>query len=293
MKPSRLFSVLALTALGIGLVAPNAGASHQFQDVPDSASYHGDVDFLVTNGITFGCSVSPPLYCPDDPTTRGEAATFLKRFHDHVIPLAGPAGPQGPIGPAGPQGVAGPTGPTGAQGPAGPQGPTGPQGSQGIQGATGPAGPTGAMGPTGPAGASLGFADFYALMPPDNAATVAPGTSVSFPQDGPASGTEITRTSPSAFNLAAVGMYQVMFQVSVDEPGQLILRLNLADVGSSAVGRATGTSQIVGMSLVTTSVINSVLEVGNPAGNTTALTITPIAGGTRSVSAHLVITRVR
>ena len=35
----------------------------------------------------------------------------------------------------------------------------------------------------------LAFADFFALMPPDNAATVAPGTDVSFPQDGPTSGT--------------------------------------------------------------------------------------------------------
>ena len=130
-------------------------------------------------------------------------------------------------------------------------------------------------------------------MPPDNAATVAPGTAVSFPQDGPSSGTEITRIGPSTFNLAAVGTYQVMFQVSVTEAGQLILRLNGADVASSVVGRATGTSQIVGMSLVTTSSINSVLEVGNPAGNSTALTITPLADGTRPVSAHLVITRVR
>ena len=31
-------------------------------------------------------------------------------------------------------------------------------------------------------------------MPPDNAATVAPGTNVSFPQDGPSSGTNISRT---------------------------------------------------------------------------------------------------
>ena len=47
----------------------------------------------------------------------------------------------------------------------------------------------------------LAFADFFALMPPDNAATVAPGTDVSFPQDGPTSGTAITRTGPSTFNL--------------------------------------------------------------------------------------------
>ena len=40
------------------------------------------------------------------------------------------------------------------------------------------------------------FADFYALMPPDNSATVTPGTDVSFPQDDPNSGAAITRTGP-------------------------------------------------------------------------------------------------
>ena len=65
----------------------------------------------------------------------------------------------------------------------------------------------------------LAFADFFALMPPDNAATVAPGTDVSFPQDGPTSGTAITRTGPSTFNLLTIGTYQVLFQVSVDRSG--------------------------------------------------------------------------
>ena len=130
-------------------------------------------------------------------------------------------------------------------------------------------------------------------MPPDNAATVAPGTDVSFPQDGPTSGAAITRTTSSAFNLAAIGTYQVLFQASVNEPGQLILTLNGADLAYTVAGRATGTSEIAGMSLVTTSVINSVLTVRNPAGNSTALTITPLAGGTRPVSANLVITRIQ
>ena len=57
-----------------------------------------------------------------------------------------------------------------------------------------PAGETGPMGSAGPAGDVLNYADFYALMPPDNAATVAPGTDVSFPQDGPNSGVDIVRT---------------------------------------------------------------------------------------------------
>ncbi len=156
---------------------------------------------------------------------------------------------------------------------------------------------TGATGATGPAGAPGGvidFADFFALMPPDNAATVAPGTDVSFPQDGPSSSSGgITRTGPSTFNLSAIGSYQVIFNVSVTEAGQLILTLNGADLAYTVVGRATGTSEIAGMSLVTTTVIDSVLTVRNPAGNSTALTITPLAGGTRPVSAHLVITQIQ
>lgn len=139
----------------------------------------------------------------------------------------------------------------------------------------------------------LNFADFYALMPPDNAATVAPGTDVSFPQDGPNSGADIARTGPDSFNLAPIGTYQVLFEVSVDEAGQLILTLNGADLPYTVFGRATGASQIVGMALVETTAVNSILTVRNPAGNAAALTITPLAGGTRPVSAHLVITQIQ
>ena len=240
---------------------------------------------------------------------------------------AGPGGPQGVIGnngatgtagPSGPNGapstVAGPVGPTGVAGAVGPAGPSGPQGVIGNNGATGPAGPSGpngaastvagpvgstgvagAVGPAGPSGpsGSFAFADFFALMPGDNGATIGIGTDVSFPQTGSSSFSAITRTSASTFNLAAVGTYQVIFQVSVNEAGQLNLTLNGADQLSTSVGRATGTSQIVGMSLVTTTVINSILTVRNPASNSTALTITPLAGGTRAVSAHLVIMQIQ
>lgn len=193
-------------------------------------------------------------------------------------------GPTGPTGPAGATGATGPAGvgsvgPTGATGAAGPAGPTG---------ATGATGPTGAIGP----GGVLAFADFFAMMPPDNAATVASGADVDFPQNGPESGT-ITRIGASSFNLAVIGTYQVLFEVSVAEAGQLILTLNGVDLANTVVGRATGTSEITGMALVTTTVINSILTVRNPAGNPTALTITPLAGGTRPVSAHLVITQIQ
>ena len=222
----------------------------------------------------------------------------------------GPAGPQGPVGetgPAGPQGPIGETGPAGPQGPigetgpAGPQGPigeTGPAGPQGPPGETGPAGPQGPVGETGPAGPQgipggvLNYADFYALMPPDNADTVAPGTDVSFPQNGPTSGENIERITDESFNLALAGTYQVFFQVSVAEAGQLVLTLDGEELDYTVVGRATGDSQIVGMALVTAPEAGSVLTVRNPAGNATALTVTPLAGGTRPVSAHLVIVQI-
>jgi len=163
-----------------------------------------------------------------------------------------------------------------------------------VQGPPGPPGPIGPVGPPGPPGpgGTLNSAGFFALMPGDNVATVAVGSDVEFPQNGPATGVTITRLTNSSFNLATIGTYMVQFQVSVTEPGQLVLTLNGTDIAYTVVGRATGTDQIVGTALIATSVVNSVLTVRNPAANTTALTITPIAGGTQPVSAHLVITQL-
>jgi hypothetical protein len=64
------------------LAIPFARASHQFQDVPDTAGYHDAVDFLVEAGITSGCSTNPPLYCPSSNVTRGQMALFIARQYD-------------------------------------------------------------------------------------------------------------------------------------------------------------------------------------------------------------------
>jgi len=37
------------------------------------------IETLAAEGITGGCSLDPPLYCPDDPVTRGQMAVFLVR----------------------------------------------------------------------------------------------------------------------------------------------------------------------------------------------------------------------
>src|SRR5580700_4996111 len=170
----------------------------------------------------------------------------------------------------------------------GARGPAGPQGPQGTQGAQGPQGTQGAQGPQGTPGTALSFADFYALMPPDNAATVGAGTAVSFPRAGAASGTDIVQSNSTTFTLAAAGIYLVAFQVSVTEAGQLVLAQNGVQLAQSVVGRATGTSQIVGTSMVTASAGDS-LQVNNPVGESIALAITERAGGIDPVSAHLTI----
>ncbi|MDP1609272.1 MAG: hypothetical protein Q8L98_08185 [Chlamydiales bacterium] len=173
----------------------------------------------------------------------------------------------------------------------GPQGSAGPIGSQGPAGPIGSQGPAGPMGPQGPAGGASNFADFFALMPSDNSATIAASAAILFPQDGPSNGV-IARSSNSTFLLPAIGTYFVLFQASIAEAGQLMLRLNGVPIANSVVGRATGTSQIVGISFVMTTSANSILEVINPPGNSTALTMTPFAGGTHAVSAHLSIMQV-
>jgi len=220
--------------------------------------------------------------------------------------VTGPPGPQGPIGLTGDiglPGLIGPIGPIGLPGLIGPIGPIGLTGDIGAIGLTGPIGPIGPIGlpgltgPIGPIGlpglnGSYSSADFFALMPGDNAATIAPGADLSFPQNGPTFGTDILRLGASSFSLISVGIYQVLFQVSITESGQLCIVLNAGQNPATVVGRATGTSQLVCICLIKTLLPNSILSIRNPLGEAIALTMTPVAGGSNPVSAHLVITRV-
>ena len=47
-----------------------------------------------------------------------------------------------------------------------------------------------------------------------------------------------------------------------------------------------------GKGLITTINNNSIISISNPAAESTALTLTPSAGGTNAVSAHLVILQI-
>jgi hypothetical protein len=125
-------------------------------------------------------------------------------------------------------------------------------------------------------------------MPGDNIATVAPGTSVEFPQNGPTTSTGTVRVTPSAFVLATAGVYRVTFQAPVSEAGQLVLALDAIELAYTVTGRSTGTTTI-GETTLITATAGQVLTVRNPAASRWALTISPFAGGFAPASATLLI----
>ncbi len=208
---------------------------------------------------------------------------------------AGASGTQGPAGTPGSEGVSGPTGEAGPEGATGAQGEPGPEGVKGAEGAEGRTGAQGIPGSEGPRGA-LAYAEFYALMPGDNAATIGAGMPVQFPRDGPTSGV-FSRRNADEFVLPAIGAYRVCFSVSAAEPGQLVISVDtgggMVEVPYTVYGRATGTSLISGEAIIATTAANSAIEVRNPTGNTPALTITPTAGGTHAVVASILIEQLR
>ena len=139
----------------------------------------------------------------------------------------------------------------------------------------------------------LGFANFYALMPPDNPDPIAAGEDVAFPRNGLISSTNFTRVGDDSFILADPGVYQVLFVVTTNQSGQLDLTLNGEELPYTVFGQNAGASQIVGMALVETTAADSALTVRNPEGTDGPLTLTPTAGGTEPVSAQLIITQLQ
>jgi hypothetical protein len=59
-------------------VSPAPGMA-SFNDVPTSHRFFQFIEALKASGITGGCQTSPPLYCPNDPLTRGQMAVFLAK----------------------------------------------------------------------------------------------------------------------------------------------------------------------------------------------------------------------
>lgn len=49
-----------------------------FTDVPDDHPHAAGIEYLAGTGITGGCDEG--RFCPDDPVTRGQMATFIRRL---------------------------------------------------------------------------------------------------------------------------------------------------------------------------------------------------------------------
>lgn len=64
----------------LGVFSPPAPTSQTFQDVPTNYWAYAFIEDFATRGITVGCSTTnPPNYCPGDPVTHKEMATFIIR----------------------------------------------------------------------------------------------------------------------------------------------------------------------------------------------------------------------
>ena len=60
-----------------------------FADVDEGSTHAAGINAIAAVGITAGCSTAPLLYCPEQPVTRAEMATFLARAFVPTIDLSG------------------------------------------------------------------------------------------------------------------------------------------------------------------------------------------------------------
>jgi hypothetical protein len=72
-------SVTATASLAVLAVSVGALALAEFGDVPDGHIHEDGIEFAVDAGITVGCG-DGSNYCPDDPVTRAQMATFMHRL---------------------------------------------------------------------------------------------------------------------------------------------------------------------------------------------------------------------
>jgi hypothetical protein len=72
-------SVFLLRGIHGGGYQPPAATGDAFDDVPLSHSFVRWIEQLAVEGVTGGCSTTPPLYCPEATVTRGQMSVFLLR----------------------------------------------------------------------------------------------------------------------------------------------------------------------------------------------------------------------
>ena len=68
---------------------PERVSASRFADVDASQWWAAHVERLAELGITVGCATEPARYCPDEPVTRAQMASFIRRAFDldSVVPV--------------------------------------------------------------------------------------------------------------------------------------------------------------------------------------------------------------
>ncbi len=76
----RIFVSVVVAVLMV--ISAVAYAGHSFNDVPNTDTFHDDIEWAFANGLTFGCNPASggDLFCPDDPVTRGQMMAFFHRY---------------------------------------------------------------------------------------------------------------------------------------------------------------------------------------------------------------------
>jgi hypothetical protein len=76
----RVVGPFAALVIGVAIAFPlGVIASHQFSDVPNTNTYHADIDALADAGVTTGCG-DGTTFCPSAFVTREQMAAFMNRL---------------------------------------------------------------------------------------------------------------------------------------------------------------------------------------------------------------------
>jgi hypothetical protein len=127
----------------------------------------------------------------------------------------------------------------------------------------------------------------------DNPDPIEPGNAVNFPSPliNPYGSIQRVTGSTTQFTLPAGSVFEITFQVTVQNTGELVIVLNGNELLMTVVGKS-GNGSIIGMSIVSTPFgSSSTLSINNPSTATAGgLNIDASTGSlTQPLSCHLII----
>ena len=87
-QPVTRAQMATFLARALNLTVPEGRAG--LSDVDESSVHAAGIKALYAAGITAGCSQQPLQFCPQQPVTRAQMATFLARALNLIEPVARP-----------------------------------------------------------------------------------------------------------------------------------------------------------------------------------------------------------